>query len=119
MALSFTETLVIGISSRALFDLEEENFLFLSQGVIEYRKLQKERETVILNPGTGFHVVKALLNLNSLSTDRLVEGCSIHCSITDWILRDLLLPVVNLCTNTWKHLMFIYFYRRKKKKYKK
>ena len=73
MALSFTETLVIGISSRALFDLEEENFLFLSQGVIEYRKLQKERENIILKPGTGFHVVKALLNLNSLSADRLVE----------------------------------------------
>lgn len=73
MPVSFSETLVIGISSRALFDLEEENRLFLSQGVIEYRKLQKEREKTILKPGTGFHVVKALLNLNSLAAERLVE----------------------------------------------
>lgn len=73
MPLSFSETLVVGISSRALFDLEEENKLFDEQGVVEYRKLQKEREEAILSPGTGFHLIKALLNLNSLSKDRLVE----------------------------------------------
>jgi 5'-nucleotidase len=73
MPLSFSETLVVGISSRALFDLEEENMLFQTQGVVEYRKQQRERESVILKPGTGFHVVTALLNLNSLSKDRLVE----------------------------------------------
>lgn len=73
MPLSFSETLVVGISSRALFDLEEENQLFQTQGVFEYRKQQKERENVILNPGTGFHVVKALLNLNKLAKERLVE----------------------------------------------
>lgn len=75
MPVSFTETLVIGISSRALFDLEEENRFFCEQGVQQYRKLQKERENIVLRPGTGFHVVKALLNLNKLSTadDRLVE----------------------------------------------
>jgi 5'-nucleotidase len=73
MPVSFAETLVIGISSRALFDLEEENSLFNRQGVVEYRKLQKEREHLILKPGTGFHVVKALLHLNALSKERLVE----------------------------------------------
>ena len=73
MPVSFAETLVVAISSRALFDLEEENQFFQTQGVFEYRKLQKEREHIILKPGTGFHVVKALLNLNSLSRDRLVE----------------------------------------------
>lgn len=73
MPVSFSETLVVGISSRALFDLEEENRLFQEQGVFEYRKLQKEREGRVLEPGTGFYVVKALLNLNSLSKDRLVE----------------------------------------------
>lgn len=73
MALSFTDTLVVGISSRALFDLEEENRLFNEQGVIEYRKLQREREDIILKPGTGFHLIKALLNLNQLANERLVE----------------------------------------------
>jgi 5'-nucleotidase len=73
MPVSFSETLVVGISSRALFDLEEENRLFQEQGVLEYRKLQKQRESILLNPGTGFYVVKALLNLNRLAKDRLVE----------------------------------------------
>lgn len=73
MSISFTETLVVGISSRALFDLEKENKLFKEKGVVEYRKYQKGRENDILNPGTGFHIVEALLNLNKLSKERLVE----------------------------------------------
>lgn len=73
MAVSFTETLVVGISSRALFDLEEENQLFKEQGIVEYRKYQKEREDTVLMPGTGFHLVQALLNLNALAKERLVE----------------------------------------------
>lgn len=36
----FSNTLIVGISSRTLFDLEEENKLFHEQGIIEYRKLQ-------------------------------------------------------------------------------
>jgi 5'-nucleotidase len=73
MPVSFTETLVVGISSRALFDLEEENKLFKEKGVVEYRKYQKGKENEILNPGTGFHIVEALLNLNKQSKERLVE----------------------------------------------
>jgi 5'-nucleotidase len=73
MPLSFAGSLVVGISSRALFDLEEENKLFQDQGIVAYRKYQKERENDILKEGTGFHVVKALLNLNSLAKERLVE----------------------------------------------
>ena len=73
MPISFKETLVVGISSRALFDLEEENKLFQELGVIEYRKFQKERENEVLMPGTGFHLIKALLNLNKLAKERLVE----------------------------------------------
>lgn len=70
----FSNTLIVGISSRTLFDLEEENKLFHEQGVIEYRKLQRSRENIELNPGTGYHLVKALLNLNKLSANtRLVE----------------------------------------------
>jgi 5'-nucleotidase len=74
MAIDFTETLVIGISSRALFDLEDANSIFVEKGVLEYKKYQREREDVLLKPGSGFHVVKALLDLNKLSqTNRLVE----------------------------------------------
>lgn len=73
MPLSFSDTLVIGISSRALFDLEEENKLFQTQGVVEYRRFQREREEKMLMPGTGFYLIKALLNLNKLAKERLVE----------------------------------------------
>ena len=69
----FTNTLVVGISSRTLFDLEDENKLFNEKGIVEYRKIQREKEKDKLGPGTGFHLVKALLGLNKLSKDRLVE----------------------------------------------
>src|SRR3954452_3954131 len=73
MPVSFAETLVVGISSRALFDLEEQNRVFNELGIIEYRKHQKLREKEILKPGTGFYLIKALLNLNALAKERLVE----------------------------------------------
>ena len=74
MAIDFTETLVVGISSRALFDLEEENEIFNKKGVIEYKKHQRENENILLKKGTGFHLVKALLNLNKFcESNRLVE----------------------------------------------
>ena len=64
----FSDTLMVGITSRTLFDLEEEDKLFKEKGVVEYRKAQKEKEDLQLNPGTTFHLVKALLNLNKLSS---------------------------------------------------
>lgn len=75
MPIDFTETLVVGISSRALFDLEEENKIFEEQGVEAFREFQKQNETTLLKRGTGFHIVKALLNLNKFAVGgkRLVE----------------------------------------------
>lgn len=75
MAVNFSQTLVVGISSRALFDLEEENKIFDEQGITAYRNHQKAREQDFLQPGTAFHLVEALLSLNDLSKDgeRLVE----------------------------------------------
>ncbi len=73
MPLSFANSLVVGISSRALFDLEEENKIFCDQGIAEYRNCQREKENEILKPGAGFFLVQALLNLNQLANDRLVE----------------------------------------------
>lgn len=70
---SFEETLVVGISSRALFDLEVENQIFKEKGIEEYRKYQRGKEEEILNKGTAFYLVEALLGLNKLSNERLVE----------------------------------------------
>ena len=56
--------LVVGISSRALFDLEEENRIFVDEGLDAYEEYQIAHENVILKPGTAFPLVKALHNLN-------------------------------------------------------
>jgi 5'-nucleotidase len=65
MAQDLSEYLVIGISSRALFDLEMENDIFDKQGVQPYEKYQVEHEDEILRPGPGYPLVQAILRLNS------------------------------------------------------
>lgn len=56
--------MVIGVSSRALFDLTIENEIFERQGVEAYCKYQVEHERDILKPGPGFGLIKSLLELN-------------------------------------------------------
>ena len=74
MAFSLDNLLVIGVSSRALFDLEIEEAIFQNQGIEAYRAHQLENENLILKPGAGFSLVKALLKLNSLTPNhRMVE----------------------------------------------
>lgn len=65
MALQLDDKLVVGISSRALFDLEEENRIFEEEGLKAYAKYQIEHENDILMPGTAFPLIKALLQLNA------------------------------------------------------
>lgn len=69
MAVDLSKSLVIGISSRALFDLEESNKVFESEGEVAYTKYQEQREAEILRPGIGFRLVQAILGLN----DRIRE----------------------------------------------
>ena len=64
MPLLLDDKLVVGISSRALFDLEGENRIFETQGLDAYSEYQLEHENDILRPGTAFPLVKALHNLN-------------------------------------------------------
>lgn len=72
MPLDLSNTLVVGISSRALFDLEEENKIFVEQGLDAYEDYQIAHEKDILKPGTAFPLVKALHNLNC-GDQRLTE----------------------------------------------
>lgn len=58
------EPLRIGISTRALFNLEEEHRVFEREGVKAYASLQRERESTEIEKGCGFEVVKRLLALN-------------------------------------------------------
>lgn len=73
MPVDFSDILVIGVSSRALFNLEEENAVFEEEGIEGYRKYQQEREDEPLNPGTAFILVKSLLELNNQADKRIVE----------------------------------------------
>jgi 5'-nucleotidase len=74
MPVSLDNLLVVGISSRALFDLEAEEAIFRTQGLEAYRKHQIEHENEILKLGAGFALVRALLRLNLLVHDqRFVE----------------------------------------------
>lgn len=66
MAYDLENRLVIGVSSRALFDLTAENEIFQSQGVDAYCSYQVEHEKELLKPGNGFRLVEALLNINNL-----------------------------------------------------
>ena len=73
MAYPLEDKLVVGISSRALFDLDDAHHLFAEQGLDAYREYQAKNEDVPLKPGTGFPLVKALLGINDLLKERAVE----------------------------------------------
>jgi len=71
MALDLSDTLVIGISATALFDLSEADAVFQDKykkdkdtSITEYRKYMLDREDEPLSDGTGMPLVKALLDLN-------------------------------------------------------
>lgn len=72
MAMSLDNKLVVGISSRALFDLEFENKIYEEQGLQAYLEYQREHEQDILKPGTAFPLIRALHKLND-SGEQLVE----------------------------------------------
>jgi len=67
-----SRVLVVGVSSRSLFSLEEENAVFERDGVTAYSSYQRTREDIPLQPGAGFPLVKSLLSLNS-KDDRVVD----------------------------------------------
>ena len=48
--------LVVGVSTTALFDLEEEDRIYREERVVVYKKLQFESKTKPLNKGLAFGV---------------------------------------------------------------
>lgn len=73
MPLDLSDILVVGVSSRALFDLEKENEIFEKEGISGYRKYQQEHEEESLLPGTAFYLIQSLLHLNTGAKKRIVE----------------------------------------------
>lgn len=74
MAVNFDEKLVVAISSRALFNLDESHDIFEREGVEAYCSHQINSENNVLEPGVAFPLVKKLLALKDQnSTNPMVE----------------------------------------------
>ena len=58
------DSLVVAISSRALFDLGDSHELFEREGVDAFARHQIAREDDLLAPGIAFPLVQKLLHLN-------------------------------------------------------
>lgn len=66
MPKEFGKKLVIAISSRALFNLDDSHDVYIKEGLKAYSEYQIERENEILSPGSAFPLVEKLLSLNSV-----------------------------------------------------
>lgn len=64
MPASLDGQLVVAISSRALFDFEEENHLFEASDDRAYMRLQLDRVSTPARPGVAFQLVQKLLAFN-------------------------------------------------------
>ncbi len=64
MPVDLSKSLVIGISSRALFDLEEADRVSEGKGEGAYAAYQEAHENEVLRPGIGFRFVQAIQGLN-------------------------------------------------------
>ncbi|ACE84367.1 5'-nucleotidase [Cellvibrio japonicus] len=74
MPSGFGDKLVIAISSRALFNLDDSHQVYINQGLAAYAQYQIAHEDEILAPGDAFPLVKKLLRLNErLGGDPRVE----------------------------------------------
>jgi 5'-nucleotidase len=71
MPYSVEGKLVVAISSRALFDFEEENRVFESAGEAQYIALQFSRLDVPAKEGVAFPLVKKLLAFNTPQAQRV------------------------------------------------
>jgi len=58
------ERLVVAVSSRALFSLEDEHRVYAELGEKEFAQYQIAHENNVLEPGVAFPLVKKLLALN-------------------------------------------------------
>jgi 5'-nucleotidase len=82
-----SEKLVVAISSRALFDLDESHTLYESQGLDAYRDYQMAREGDVLAPGIAFPLVRKLLALNAGAAQPRVEVVLLSRNSSDTGLR--------------------------------
>ena len=71
MPVTLDDKLVVAISSRALFDFEEENRVFESGDAAGYMRLQLERLDQPARPGIAFSLIRKLLAFNDATSQRV------------------------------------------------
>ncbi|GAB4392542.1 MAG: 5'-nucleotidase [Gammaproteobacteria bacterium] len=82
------DKLIVAISSRALFNLDESNAVFENEGVTAYAKYQIAHENDVLEPGVAFPLVHKLLALHNPQTEQaLVEVILLSRNSSDTGLR--------------------------------
>ncbi len=64
MPSGFGNKLVIAISSRALFNLDDSHQVYQDEGLAAYAQYQIDREDEVLKPGEAFPMVQKLLRIN-------------------------------------------------------
>ena len=69
---TLSDKVVIAISSRSLFDFEEENSIFIEQGAEAYKEYQLKNINQTAAPGVAFSLVRKLLSFNT-PQEQLVE----------------------------------------------
>lgn len=87
MPVTFEGKLVIALSSRALFDLDDSHQVYEAEGVAAYAKYQIEHENEILKRGVAFNLVEKLLHINQLVDEPLIEILLISRNSADTGLR--------------------------------
>jgi len=88
MAYDLSNFLVIGVSSRALFDLTKENEIYENEGLEAYSRYQLEHENDILKPGTGFALINSMLGINQIDNNtRRIEVVIVSRNSADTSLR--------------------------------
>ncbi len=64
MSIDLSKKLIVAISSRALFNLDESNHVYETEGVEAYAAYQVQHENTRLEPGVAFSLVQKFLSLN-------------------------------------------------------
>lgn len=70
MPASLIDRLVVAISSRALFDLDESHAIYVQEGVNAYQRHQIAHEDEPLSPGAAYPLVRKLLALNGRQSEQ-------------------------------------------------
>ena len=86
MQTNLEKKLIVAISSRALFDLDDSNTVFEKDGIEQYSKYQIAHENEILKPGVAFPLVQKFFNLINIHGP-LVEIILLSRNSTDTGLR--------------------------------